>query len=227
MNIVIPIGGKGQRFVEKGYKTPKPFIRIGNNRIIDRVMGCYPKGIDYHMYIVARREYASELPFGTFLISEETRGPVETIVASHELIEKINSSDELLIADCDSLIESGELMEALDYFRWEGASGGVTTRFCTDPACSYAEVDEHGNVLRTAEKVVISAYSTTGPYWFAHGLDFMYAARNGGSHVSPLYNHLISRNLLVKAYPVSSFEHLGTPEALEAYAYNNRIPITK
>lgn len=30
MNIIIPLGGKGERFINSGYKDPKPLIKILN-----------------------------------------------------------------------------------------------------------------------------------------------------------------------------------------------------
>ena len=38
MNIVIPIGGKGERFSKKGYLQPKPLIQILDKRMIEYVI---------------------------------------------------------------------------------------------------------------------------------------------------------------------------------------------
>ena len=34
MNIIIPLGGKGERFINSGYKEPKPLIKILNKEMI-------------------------------------------------------------------------------------------------------------------------------------------------------------------------------------------------
>ena len=34
MNIIIPLGGKGERFKNEGYKLPKPLIKIFDKEII-------------------------------------------------------------------------------------------------------------------------------------------------------------------------------------------------
>ena len=38
INIVIPMAGKGQRFLEKGIKTPKPLIQINSKPFISHVV---------------------------------------------------------------------------------------------------------------------------------------------------------------------------------------------
>ena len=34
MNIIIPLGGKGERFQKEGYLDPKPLIKVLNKEII-------------------------------------------------------------------------------------------------------------------------------------------------------------------------------------------------
>ena len=38
MNIIIPLGGKGERFLKEGFLNPKPLIRVFNKEIIFYVL---------------------------------------------------------------------------------------------------------------------------------------------------------------------------------------------
>jgi len=38
MNIIIPLGGKGERFAKNGYTKPKPLISILDKCMIDHVL---------------------------------------------------------------------------------------------------------------------------------------------------------------------------------------------
>ena len=38
MNIIIPLGGKGERFIKEGYTTPKALINILNKSMIEYVL---------------------------------------------------------------------------------------------------------------------------------------------------------------------------------------------
>ncbi len=39
LQIVVPMGGKASRFQERGYTFPKPLIEIGNQSMIEIVLG--------------------------------------------------------------------------------------------------------------------------------------------------------------------------------------------
>ena len=41
MNVLIPMAGTGNRFVQKGYKDPKPLIKANNKRIIEYIVDMF------------------------------------------------------------------------------------------------------------------------------------------------------------------------------------------
>ena len=43
MNIVIPMAGSGQRFVDAGYTDPKPLIKVGGKMIVEYVIDMFEK----------------------------------------------------------------------------------------------------------------------------------------------------------------------------------------
>lgn len=244
MIIVFPMAGTGERFKSEGYSTPKPFIKVGGECMISRVISCYPSKLDKEVSYVflPRQEYAKDIWELTSKIpkenkcvvpiAKETRGPLETILSNSTVASMINTNREILIADCDSLIAPSELADALRVFRSQGAIGGVTIRKTKDPGCSYAMVNTADyTVSKTVEKEVISEWSTTGPYWWRDARQFFTAAKAGVDagecHISPAYNYLIERQKKVKAFRVMTFRHLGTPKLLEAYAHDCGITIEK
>ena len=38
INVVLPIAGLGQRFIDGGYETPKPLIKINGKYIIEKAL---------------------------------------------------------------------------------------------------------------------------------------------------------------------------------------------
>ena len=41
--LILPLGGVGQRFIDEGYKTYKPFLKVSkNNTIIDKIVSNFP-----------------------------------------------------------------------------------------------------------------------------------------------------------------------------------------
>ena len=232
MNIVIPMGGQGERFKQAGYGVYKPFLPLQDGRaMIEHVLECYPPAA--HFILVVRKEHMEELAEAIpefkariFLCEERTPGPLQTLLWTKGVKEVVGTEDPLLIADCDSLISPRELVSALDTFSLTEADGGVTVRHCLDEGCSYAKVDAYGWVKETREKDPFTSTSTTGPYWFRRGMDLVrYGSKamgDGVRSISPVYNYFLEDGKRVKAIAVNSFRHLGTPEAYET-AINNTL----
>lgn len=227
MLIIFPIGGKGQRFKEAGYKKVKPLIELNGKPLWQWAEACYIFGTDENKIIkIVRKDLKQFIPF-SYSFEGETAGPLQTLLLYPMIL---NTDEELLIADCDSLISNEELKSALTYFRNTGSYGGVTIRETEDPKCSYAEL--RGNlVLKTKEKNRISGWSTTGPYWWKYASHFLHYAelanRDGVTSVSEVYNYAIKDKKQVISFPVKTFQHLGTPEALEAYANSHGLTLQK
>ena len=98
MIILIPLGGKGERFKDAGYKTPKALIEVSYRPIICWLLDNlkYTKDIDF-IYIPYSKEYiglenflVKEYPnykFKFYPLEKETRGAAETLYISlHNLI---------------------------------------------------------------------------------------------------------------------------------------------
>ena len=233
MILAMPMNGEGQRFKDAGYAIPKPFILVNGTPLYQLALASYP--------MVQRRILVARTPVATQLVvqvgrdipvalDEATQGPLETLLHP-TVIPLIDNEHELLIADCDALINPDELRWCLTRWRPDGASGGVTVRHTTDPNVSYAELclrraQERWKVLRTGERERVSEWSTTGPYWWKRGSDFVRcghkAMAGGTTGISPVYNTLIAEEGKVFAIPVATFEHLGTPKSLEDYALRHR-----
>lgn len=220
MILCIPMAGISKRFKDAGLLTPKPFLEIAGTPLLQYALGSLST-LEGRYEFLMNQEVASHplvkttLPAGhTHILQTQTPGPLQTVLTIRDCLA---NEEEVLIADCDSCLDEEELKEAVEVFRKSGANGGVTVRMTTDPLCSYAELDSHYWVTETREKEVFSRWSTTGPYWFRSAAQFLIAAQKAANahhvSISPVYNYVEK----VKAVPVGSFKHLGTPEAYLAF----------
>ncbi len=200
------MNGTGERFKKEGFNIPKPLLPLGNERLLQLVKKSYPKD-------------------ATFIHIKQggvrTSGPLETVLLDFE---KKSFKGEILIADCDSFFEEpSELWNALEEFRQSECGGGVTVRRTTDPGCSYATV-EKGFASDFREKDRYTEWSTTGPYYWKEWTTFYRCALkaywNGVTSISPVYNYLKAP---VRAIEVSTFVHLGTPDAYLAYCRRTHV----
>lgn len=105
--------------------------------------------------------------------------------------------------------------------------GGALVSFESDlPKYSYAETDDKGNVIRTAEKEVISNHALCGAYFFSSGKRFKQIAhqllnepefKKPEYYVSLLYNYLLEAGEKVQLATMEEYYSYGTPEELKRY----------
>ena len=58
INIVIPMAGKGQRFLEKGIKTPKPLIQINSidKKYFENLENAFPRQLLYKLWLIITQD---------------------------------------------------------------------------------------------------------------------------------------------------------------------------
>ena len=62
--LIIPCGGTGQRFVDKGYKTYKPFLKISKKeRIIDNILNNFNIN-QTNLILIGNKENFSNIDLG-------------------------------------------------------------------------------------------------------------------------------------------------------------------
>lgn len=231
MNVIIPMAGKGKRFVDAGYSFPKPLIDVNGKPMIQVVVENLNLNAN-HIFICQKKhlkQYAiTELislikPNSKILsINKITRGAAETVLLAKDYI---NNNDELIIANSDQWI-NWNTEHFLSFIRKKKADGGILSFTSTHPKWSYARIDEDGLVQEVAEKRPISNVATVGIYYFKHGKDFVNFAEqmisknirtNNEFYVAPCYNEMIQHGKKIYVYPVSEMRGLGTPEDLRIF----------
>ncbi len=233
INIVIPMAGFGQRFVDAGYSTPKPFIKIDNKMMIERVLESFSQ-LEAKINIIIRdtlldqclseinylkNKYAN-LSFS--ILQNPTLGASCTVLSLHRYI---NTEEPLLIADCDNIFDASELKSCLSSLKTSNYDAGLVVFESCDPKYSYVKL-ENDLVVQTKEKEVISNLAITGLYYFQKGKYFVEncidmivenKSQKGEFYVSGVYNNLISNSYKVGAVTIdnSKWYCVGTPEDLK------------
>lgn len=234
LQVLMPMGGLGSRFSAAGYKTPKPLIPVDGKAMflksLDSFKAAPVDSIDY--IFVIRKDHDEEynlknsivklLPTAkVFILNHDTQGAVETCLIAEE---SIDDNLPIAIADCDIYFESTE------YYKNIGSEliDGMLLTFPSDDArYSYAELDTKGQVVRTAEKVVISNNAILGGYYFKSGKLFKDIAHEFVDkplpadlkeyYMSHLFNLLLQRNKSISVADVDVKHIFGTPEELNHY----------
>ena len=56
MNIILPIGGKGERFFKEGYTKPKPLIHVFEKTMIETVLDNLTFAMEDHVFIIYQKD---------------------------------------------------------------------------------------------------------------------------------------------------------------------------
>ena len=229
MIIVMPLAGKGSRFLALGYTTPKPLIKVKGKPMIQWAFDSVSKLSYDKIIFIIREEQEKELaPKLKKMYSKAVfvyqkgfvDGAVLTVLFAKKLID---NNEELIIYNPDQYF-AGPSTD--DIAAFGDVSGLISTFHATHPKWSFAEVGADGYVTRVAEKEPISTHATVGLYYFKRGKDFVWAANqmikkdirvNNEFYVCPVYNQLIERGDKIKIIPAAFMWGLGTPEDVEHF----------
>jgi HAD superfamily hydrolase (TIGR01509 family) len=234
MNIIIPIGGKGERFVKEGYKESKHLIPIFNKLMIEYVIDNIKYNKDDYIFIICNEK--NNIPFFTkhpniivIKINKETRGATETLMVGLDIIfAHYICHKKTLIVDCDTFYTT----DIVSQFR-KSTDNVVFYRKNRDqePIYSYISFtdDSNNNIKDIKEKVKISDNANTGAYAFTDIHKFYEVAKYIVEMPTKWYNNepytsCVIKEMLITGEKIIGIEldsntviSLGTPKELEYY----------
>ncbi|MDD5192074.1 MAG: glycosyltransferase family 2 protein [Candidatus Nanoarchaeia archaeon] len=236
INIIIPMAGRGKRFIDAGYILPKPLLKIEEKEIIAHIIDIMKVPNAQFIFIV-RQDHCDEHQLDKKLlelepnaiivrINEITQGSICTVLLAKKYF---NDSNPVIIKDCDQIINWNP-EHFLEFVERNHADGAIVNIHTERPNYSFSRVDHAGRIFETAEKSVISNHGSVGIYYFARGSDLVkYAEKmieknirvNNEFYTSPVYNQFIQDFKLILHYPVAEMFQLGTPE--EFHENRNKV----
>lgn len=232
MNILIPAAGRGSRFSNSKYSLPKPNIEVdGAPMLVTAAKKLGFRGS--FIFILQENEHRDSLAqalkkeFSNCkigVIDFITDGAAETATIAKDFID---TEEELVIANCDQIMEWGPWNSDIALKQLRRFDAGVVTINSNDTKHSYAQV-VNNFVTEIQEKNVISGTALTGIHYWKHGSDFVRSATkmmldsnmsNGEFYIGPTYNYLIAEGKKVGIHMIGTdaIHFVGTPKDLENY----------
>ena len=241
MQIVIPMSGRGSRFVAAGYKDIKPLIMVDGFPIIEHIVRNFPGERDF--VFICARDHLQTTPLRSVLerlvpgapivpIDPHKSGPVWAALMAADAI----SNDEPV------LLHYADFSVHWDYEHFKRTMRDLNPAGCVQAYRGfhphtlgpnlYAYMREKdGFMLEIKEKHCftddrMNEYASSGAYYFQTGKlmkdTFNRAVErnlstNGEYYASSPFNLLIEDEQPVSIYPLEHFLQWGTPEDLEEY----------
>lgn len=241
MHIIIPMSGVGKRFIDAGYKTPKPLIVIDGKPIIEHVCDLFPNEEKFtficnsqHLSQTNMREILLKIKPNANIVEipNHKKGPVYAVSFVENLID---DDEEVIVNYCD-FGTYWDYQDFLKHTRDRNADGAIPSYKGFHPhmlgSTNYAFMrDKSQWMLEIKEKEPFTddrmqEYASNGTYYFKKG---KYVKKyfkelmqkdinlNGEYYVSLIYNLLIKDNLKVSIYNIQHMLQWGTPNDVEEY----------
>lgn len=238
MNILIPMAGRGSRFLQESnknpeYAKPKPLINIAGHAMIEWALSSVPFRKEDKLIFLVLKEHVEnfeidesiKLIFGNqaivLMVDKLTEGAACTALLAREFI---NNDEPLLITDSDHYIDGKSLFRDIE--SREKIDGIIPVFYANNSKWSFSKIDEQGYVIEVAEKIQISRNANIGAYYFKKGRDFVWAAEemieendrtNGEYYIAPVYNYMIRRGKMITLSRPRFVHGLGTPKDVDKF----------
>jgi len=241
MQIVIPMAGRGDRFLAAGYSAIKPLIEVDGLPMIAHVVALFPGETNF-LFICAqdhldtsplRAVLEAVAPTGRIVgIAPHKLGPVHSCL---EAAAYISDDEPVIINYCD--LGLGWDYPGFKRLLAERDPAGALTTYTgfhphTLSGSLYATMRaEAGRLLEIKEKGSFTTdrmreFGSAGTYYFRSGQLLKQTFRQavalglktqGEYYASTPYNLLVADDLTVLLYEVQHFLNWGTPEDLSEY----------
>lgn len=218
MNIIIPLGGIGERFLNSGYTKPKPLIKVLGKEIIFWLLDHLSLKESDNIYI-PYNEYLDAFQFNEVVNSlypniklvslPPTNGPCETIKLC---INHFNIKGKIILLDGDTWYKE----DILNKIRQ--SNDNLTAYFNSttpEPLFSYIKLKQN-QIIDIKEKIKISDYANTGCYIFKSAeqvLEYIdRIEKRSEKFISDIIKEMLNDGVYFSSIKVKDFHVLGTPQ---------------
>lgn len=237
-NLIIPVGGIGERFSSAGYKIPKPLIEIeGQTQLEISLQSILSSHLFEKVTIACRSGLVTEIKKilcdrPTDFLSEitlidvgaSTRGAADTINRAISHLQLVEES--IWIVDSDTFLKFASFP-----FVPESCWVAVGTTTASSESYSYVALNNQKEIVRIAEKKVISNNAVCGMYGFinANFFQICFDSLQEDANQKEIYlSSVVSKALeSTKGFPIPSTNWipLGTPEEISNLTLEQKTQI--
>ncbi len=236
------MSGIGRRFLEAGYKDPKPLIPVDGKPMIHHVIDLFPGESDFTF--ICNDEHLATTDMRKILVDKvptakifsvpisNRQGPVHAVML---IADSIDDYEEVIVSYCDYGTQ-WNYKEFLDTLHKHEADGGVACYTGFHPHMlgtdHYAYCKHNNMVIQEIQEKKpftdnkMSEYASNGTYYFRTGALMKYAFQtlmdrqlslNNEYYVSMAMNMLIEKELQIRIFEIQKMLQWGTPVDLEEY----------
>lgn len=231
VNLVMPMGGGGTRFLDKGINCPKPLIEIKDKPFFYWSTESIRRYVELEsLTFVVLKKHINEFKIDKNILQlypeaqiicldEVLPGAVLTCLKG---VQNIKNHNPVIFNDCDHLFKCSDFYKYCNIADFDQVDGALLTFTSNDPKFSYICYTEDGKVCGTVEKRVASDRAICGAYYFKNTEIFKTAAEKylvlceyNEYFMSGLYNVMANEGKNICTFSVDMHVAFGTLEEYE------------
>ncbi len=245
--LIIPSGGLGKRFLEAGYKTYKPFLKVSKRiRVIDNIIENFPKK-NTHIIIIGNEKRFNNITLNlkikniTFIkIKDHNYGPIYSLYLAKESIKKIVKNQNFFISYSDinwkwdfNIVKKFVQNKDIVIFSHKGFHPHLEVDsksdfFLNNKRNLVTRVSEKKKILKDYKKNNLALgcyYFKSFKYFetFFNSPEIKKITNNKEIYVINLLEFLMKIKVKINYFNIKKFVHLGTPNQYENFLYWQKI----
>ena len=239
IHLIMPMGGGGTRFGNKGFDLPKPLIELQGKPFFYWATQSICKFVEVQdiIFVVLQdhidrfgidgkiKEFYPEAEIQ--IIPQVLNGAVLTCCEGLKLI---HDSMPILFNDCDHAFICDCFYDYCKKASFDDVDGAMLTFESTSPNFSYVRFSEEGAVTGTIEKVVASNEAICGAYYFRNRDIFSSAVESyllrcayKEYFVSGVYNVMAESGKRIITFRTDEHISFGTPDEYDGAIKDERL----
>lgn len=238
IHLIMPMGGGGTRFGNKGFDVPKPLIGLQGKPFFYWATKSVEKFVDIEdLTFVVLQDHIDRFQIDIkikehfpdaeiVVIPEVLNGAVLTC---KEGVKNINDDLPILFNDCDHAFLSKDFYDYCKKGEFDEIDGALLTFESDNPAYSYVIFDGD-RVTGTIEKQVASNEAICGAYYFKNRTSFekyveeyLKECQYAEFFVSGVYNEMAKDGCVIKTFKIDEHISFGTPDEYDVAVNDERL----
>ncbi len=239
IHLIMPMGGGGTRFGNKGFNLPKPLIELQDKPFFYWATQSVVKYLDVQdITFVVLQEHIDRFDIENKIKAYYPTARIQVIphvlngavLTCLEGINTISDDRPILFNDCDHAFISKSFYDFVKKAEFNVVDGALLT-FKSDADCySYVKFDDCKRVIGTIEKQVVSNEAICGAYYFKNKTIFKNAVSKyletcnySEYFVSGVYNEMAKNNQQIITFPIDEHISFGTPDEYDIALTDDRL----
>ena len=239
LHLIMPMGGGGTRFGNKGFRVPKPLIELQGKPFFFWAAQSVLKFINVtDMIFVVLQEHVDRFHIDKRILEFYPGARIRIIpcvlngavLTCCEGVKAVEDEGPILFNDCDHSFLCGSFYDYCNHAVFDGCDGALLTFQSDSPGYSYVKFSEDGKVIGTVEKIVASNEAICGAYYFKNReifekavLSYLDRCAYQEYFVSGVYNELVASGKAIRTFQVDEHISFGTPSEYDEAQDDRRL----